>query len=163
MTCKGHTPSPLPFLLYFFLLSLSPYPHPCHLLGAGRGRAACLSSGCSSSRLRGWPRPGSPSELRAGLLLAPIQWGQPGEGHASGKAARGWEVAGPALLLDTRVPPLPVPPPEPQPGVRPFGPSGWRPPLPGLWKEAPRHLGGCLDPALSPTGQSPQQVPAPGS
>lgn len=110
MTCKDHNPLPAS------LSSLSPFfvPHPTPITSWGQGeeqQPVCPLAVVPPGSEAG-PTPGSHSKLRAGLLLAPIRWGQPGEGHASGRAAQGWEVAGPALLLDTRVPPLPAHPPR---------------------------------------------------
>lgn len=116
MTWKDYSPSPLPFL--FHRPPLSDFcdhpPSQYHLLGAGRGRPCSLSVLRLLSFWRA--KKVAPPTSHPGSMGRGCSWGQAGgaclEGHASRRAAQGREVAGPALLLDARVPPLPAPPPR---------------------------------------------------
>lgn len=144
-TWKDCTPFSLlfPFLPLEFLC-----PHAGFTsLGEGRGRSSLSVLRRRFLRTRGGPAHRSPSELGAGRSGA-----QPVEPAWRGPRQRkgGWEVAGPAFLLDARAP-RPFRPVGQQARWknRPFGPSGWKL---GVcldsWR-APGHLRGRLGPVLS--------------
>lgn len=130
MTWKDHlrwTSSPFPFFFHSSVISLCP-PHCITSWGReGRGRLSFLLAQSSVS-------PAVTQGAMGGATPGAKPVGLPGEGHASGRAAR------PALLLDARVPPLPAQPPSAPVWNMTFWTLWVEVQLCGLWGEAPCHL-----------------------
>lgn len=156
MTCKGHAPLPTSlsfFTSFTFLCPPLPPPQPITSWGQGEAEQTVCPLAVVPPGSEAGPAPGLPASPGRGC-----SWRQSGRAILErATPAEGRPKAGRWLNLPCYWTPgsrlfRPIHR-EPRPGIRPFGPSGWRLALPRPWLEAPRHLGGRLGLALFPTGQ----------